>query len=408
MSPSFNTLSSLKKPGFIFYLGMFLSQMTSHNMRTVAQSLLIYRLTGSVTLLGILSLTNAVPGILLPLAGGVIADRLPKKHIINIGQFGALFPTLIVGVSLSMGWLSAERSGSWWILIVAAFLHTIIFSITSPARQAIISELVGKDHILNAVSLRSTGYNVIHLVAPAFAGVIIDKFGFSIVYYIMSGFSLIGLIFALFLPHISVQLVKVRGAFSQIKDGIRYLRGQSHILFIIVFYLVTSMLFVSYSRLLPIYVDDILKVGATGYGLLLSFMGIGGIVGSLIMASLPSKKRGLMFLIDIALLGLGLMIFAFSRNWYLSLAILVFVGLAQPARNALSNSLVQSYTDSAYQGRVMSIYLLQDGVYNLGGFLAAMVAGVIGTPWTVGIFAFAMVILSSLTMVFFPRIRKLD
>lgn len=387
---------------------MFLSQSAAGDMRTVAQSLLIYRLTGSVALLGVLSLAYAVPGILLPLVGGVIADRFPKKLVINLGQAGALLPSLIVAVSLSLGFLSAERAGSWWILMAATFLNSCTFGLTTPARMAVISELVSTDHVMNAVSLRSTAYNILHLGAPALAGVIIDRFGFAFAYYVMAFLSFIGLIFTLCLPPIGILRVKSQGAFSQLKDGFKYIRGETHILFILVFTIVTAILMTPYSRLMPVYVDDILKVGATGMGVLLSVSAIGGIVGSLIMASLPSKRRGVILLIDVTVLGLALVGFAFSRNWHFSLAVIVLVGLAQPARTALCNSMIQSYTDHSYQGRVMSLYSLQDGISSLGGFIAAMVAVLIGTPWTVGSFAVAMVLLSILTMVFLPRIRKLD
>jgi MFS family permease len=408
MAPSFETLNSLKSPGFRFYLGSYLSNMATHDMRTVAQSLLIYRLTGSVAILGILSLVNAIPGTLLPLAGGVVADRLPKKLVINIGQAGTLLPSLVVAGCLSLGFLSAEHAGSWWILMVTSFFNTSITSLTTPARQAIISELVGKEHIMNAISLRSTGYNILHLGAPALAGVIIDKFDFASVYYIMGALSFIGLVFTLFLPNFKVQIRKSQSALSQLKDGFKYARRETHILFILIFTMVVAILMTPYSRLLPVYVDDILKVGATGYGLLLSASAIGGIIGALVMASLPSKKRGIMLLIDVTVLGLGLMLFAFSRNWPFSLAVIVLIGLAQPARLSISNSLVQSYTDHDYQGRMMSLYSLQDGILSLGGFIAAMVAGLIGTPWTVFSFALAMVLLSLLSFIFLPRIRKLD
>ena len=408
MSPSFETLSSLKQYGFRIYLGNYLSEMANHDIRWVVQSLLIYRLTGSVAMLGILSLVNAVPGILLPLAGGVIADRLPKKLVLNLGQIGALVPSLIVAVSLSFGWLSAERAGSWWILMVASFINTSTMSLTVPARQSIISELVGKEHIMNAISLRSTAYNILHLGVPALAGVIVDKFGFASVYYIMVVLSLIGLIFTLFLPKFTVQIKKGQSALSQLKDGFLYARRETHILFIMIFTMLVAVLMTPYTKLLPVYVDDILKVGATGYGLMLSASAVGGIVGALIIASIPSKKRGFILLIDVAALGLALMIFAFSRNWYFSLAVVVLIGLAQPARYTVSNSLVQSYTEHSYQGRMMSIYSLQDGIFNLGGFVAAMVAGLITTPWTVFSFALVMVLLSLFSMAFFPKIRNLD
>jgi len=411
MSPSFETLRSLKQPGFRYYLGMYLSQMAAGDMRTVAQSLLIYRLTGSVALLGVLSLVNAIPGIILPIAGGVIADRFPKKLVVNLGQAGGVLPPLIIALTLNLGYLSAARAGSWWILMAVAFLNTCAFSLSMPARQAIISELVGTEHIMNALSLRSVGYNIIHMVAPAVAGVLIDRFDFAVVYYIMAFFSFIGLVFTLFLPKLSslpAKEGKRPNPLEQLKDGFKYVRGETHILFILVFTMTTAILIMPYSRLMPVYVDDILKVGATGMGTLLSVSAVGAIVGSLIMASIPSKRRGLILLIDVTVMGVALILFGFSRNWFFSLAVIALVGLAQPARNALCNSMVQSYTDRRYQGRVMALYSAQDGISAMGGFIAAMVAGFLGTPWTVGSFAIAMLLLVMGTAIFMPRIRKLD
>jgi len=320
----------------------------------------------------------------------------------------AVLPSIVVAVSLSLGLLSIEHSGSWWILIAAALISTIASSLTTPASLAIISEVVGKEHVMNAVSLRSTGYNIFHLGVPALAGVVIDAFGFATVFYIMGALSFIGLIFTLFLPKTAIKAGEKRSAILQLKDGFTYARKQTHILFILIFTMVTAILIMPYSRLLPVYVDDILNVGATGYGLLLSASAVGAIVGSLVMASLPNKKRGVMLLVDVALLGLALMFFAFSRNWLFSLVIIAVVGLLQPARYSLSNSLVQSNTDQEYRGRMMSLYSLQDGILSLGGFTAAMIAGLIGTPWTVFSFAFVMALLALLSLVFLPQIRKLD
>jgi hypothetical protein len=107
--PSLRTFSSLRLPSFRYYLGMYWCGMAVQDMRTVAQSLLIYRLTGSVALLGVMALVNTLPSIVLPLAGGVIADRLPKKNTIILGQMGTLFTLMIIAVSLGFGFMSAER-----------------------------------------------------------------------------------------------------------------------------------------------------------------------------------------------------------------------------------------------------------------------------------------------------------
>ena len=408
MPPTFKTFSSLRHPSFRLYLSAYLCQMVVMDMRIMAQYLLIYRLTGSVTILGVMALVNALPGILMPLVGGVIADRIPKKYVLILTQAGTLVPSLVVALSLTLGFLSAERDGSWLILLAASFINYSIAGLAMPSRQAIIAELVGEDHIMNAISLRSMGYNIMHMGAPALAGVLIDALGFEYIYYIMGSLSLISLILTLFLPLTGTMAAKSGGVFSQMKDGLKYVRGETKILFILGFTMLVAMLAVPYIRLMPIFVDDILKVGATGMGILLSASAVGALAASLVMASLPSKRRGIMLLTGVTVLGVALVGFAISRNWYVSLAVIVFIGMGQTVRMTLSNTLLQSYTVPDYRGRVMSLYAMQEGITSLGAFIAAMLAGVIGVSWVVGSFASAIVILSLFALVFLPQIRKLD
>jgi MFS family permease len=387
---------------------MYLSQTVTGDMRTIAQYLLIYRLTDSVAILGVMALVSALPGILMPLVGGVIADRLPKKYIIVLGQASAMIPSLLVAVSLTTGFLSAEHAGSWWIIIVASFLNYVVFGLSMPSRQAVVADLVGADHIMNAISLRSMGYNILHMGVPAIAGVLIDVVGFEVVYYIMGGFSFIGFVLALFLPISGTLEVRSGNVLSQLKDGFKYIRGEFNLLFILGLSMMASLLATPYIRLMPVFVDDILKVGASGMGILLSASAVGSLASSIIMASLPNKRRGAMLLAATSILGIALTFFALSRNWYLSLAFIVIVGLTQPARATLTNTLLQSFTAPNYRGRVLSLYAMQDGITSLGAFVAAMVAEVVGVPFTVGGFALTIVLLSVLAMIFIPRIRKLE
>lgn len=403
-----STLSSLRHPAFRLYFGTQMCQMTAYTMRMMVRSLLIYRLTGSVALLGVMTLVHALPGIILPLLGGVIADRLPKKYVLLLGQAGSLVTSLVIALSLTLGFLSAERAGSWWILMVMSFLTSCILNLTMPSRHAIVAELVGKDQVMNAISLSNLGRNIIRLGVPALAGLLIDVIGFASVYYITSGISLISLVLTLLLPLTGTWEEKGGSVISQLKDGLKYVRGEVNLLFILAFTLVMSLLSWPYMRLMPIFADDILKVGATGMGILLSVSAIGAVAGSLVMASLPSKKRGTMLLINATVLGLALTGFAFSHNWYLSLAFIVFVGLGHSVRMTLSNTLVQSYSDPRYRGRVMSLYTMEEGLTGLGIFGAAMLAEVTGVPGTVGGFALVLVFLSLLALVIFPRLRKLD
>ncbi|RJQ40382.1 MAG: MFS transporter [Dehalococcoidia bacterium] len=399
--PSLRTFSSLRLPSFRYYLGMYWCGMAVQDMRTVAQSLLIYRLTGSVALLGVMALVNTLPSIVLPLAGGVIADRLPKKNTIILGQMGTLFTLMIIAVSLGFGFMSAERAGSWWILMVASFISHAFAGLVGASRQAIVTDLVGTDQIMNAISLRTLGYNVLHMGAPALAGVLIDALDFAWVYYLMSAITVIAIIFTLFMPFSG-------SAAAQLVDGLKYVRSERNILFLLLFTLISITLTRPYIRLMPVFVDDILEVGATGMGVLLSVSAIGALVSSLVMASLPSKRRGAMLLIASIVLGLALVVFAFSRSWYLSLVVIIFVGMGQSARATLGNTLLQAYTAPNYRGRVMSLYGMEEGTASLGVFVAAMLAEVYGVPWTVGGFAIVVILLALLALAFLPRMRKLD
>lgn len=408
MSPSFKTFRSLKVPAFRLYLGMYLCQMIVMDMRSLSQALLIYRLTGSVALLGVLSLVNAVPGIILPLFGGVIADRFPKKNIIHLGQACAVLSALIIALSLTFGFMSAERPGSWWILMAATFINFAGSSLAMPSRQTIIAELVGDDHIMNAISLRSTAYNIFHLGAPALAGLLIDKIGFEYVYYLNTCLSIAAMVFTHYLPFGGKWERKNGNVFSQMKEGLKYVRTETSILLILVFTLLTTLLGTSYFKLLPVFVDDILKVGATGMGVLVSASAVGALLSSLTMASLPSKKRGAMFLASAVLLSISLIGFAISRNWFLSLGLILLVGMGRSARTTLSNTMLQSYSAPNLRGRVMSLYSLDEGVLSLGSFFAALIAAATGVSWVVGGFAAILLVLTLLAAVCLPKIRKME
>ena len=402
------TFSSLRYPAFRFYFGTIVFQMAALNMGMMVRALLLYRLTGSVALLGMLALAQAVPNILLSLFGGVLADRIPKKYIIILGQTGTVVTYLVIALSLTLGFLSAERAGSWWILIATSAISSIFASLVLPSRQAIIVEMVGADQVMNAISLRNLGRTTVRLGAPALAGVLIDVFDFELVYYLITGIGFISLILTMYLPMTGKWEEKSSNVISELKDGLKYIRGETNILFLLVFTTMMGLLSMSYLRFMPVFIDDILKVGATGMGILLSASAIGSSAGSLVLASIPSRRRGAILMTSVVILGIALAGFAFSHNWYFSLAFIILVGIGHAVRTTLSNTLIQSYAAPAYLGRVMSFYTMEIGFTSLGIFGAAMLAEVIGVPWTVAGFALALVPLSLLSLVFFPRVWKLD
>ncbi|MDO8687752.1 MAG: MFS transporter [Dehalococcoidales bacterium] len=402
------TFESLKSSAYRFYFLGMTGWWASMNMEMVTRSLLVYRLTGSAAILGLMSLANGLPMLFFSLFGGVIADRMQKKYVLLVGQAGSALVSLSIALTLTLGYLSPERAGSWWILIVASVLKATIQGLMLPARQAIIPELVSKEQVMNAVALNSLGMNSLRFLAPAAAGFLIDAFDFAAIYYTTTGLYLLSMVFIVFVPLSSRIALSNRGTLAGIKEGLEYIRHETSILLILAFTLVAIILSMPYQMMLPIFTDDILKVGATGLGVLMSVSGVGAMVGSLILASIPNKRRGAILLASSLVLGLALAAFAFSSTWYLSLGLMFFVGLGQAGRQTLGSTLLQSYSEAEYLGRVMSINMMDMGLSSLGTFFAGLLAGGIGAQWAIGGFAMVLVLLVMLTLVFVPRLRRLD
>ncbi len=402
------TFNSFRSAAFRLYFAGSAGQWSAMNMDMVARSLLIYRLTGSATILGVMALVNAIPWLFISPLGGVLADRVQKKYIMFASQTASAIISLALALMLTTGYVSPERAGSWWVLVVASLLQGGVMGLMLPSRQAVVAEIVSEGHIMNAVALNNLGMNTLRFIAPALTGFIIDHFGFAAVFYTMTGLSLTGAIFIAFLPLTSRISVRTSGTLGSIKEGFRYIVHKPTIMVTLVFSLLAIVLSMPYMTLAPIFTEDILKVGATGLGILMSVSGIGAMLVSLVLASLPNRKRGVMLIASGLVSGLALVVFSFSHSWSLSLVSIVFVGLGQAAWLTLGNTLLQSYTEPAYLGRVMSIYMMQFGLQNLATFMAALLAEAAGAPAALGSLAIALVLLSVLTVVFIPRLRRLE
>jgi predicted MFS family arabinose efflux permease len=250
--------------------------------------------------------------------------------------------------------------------------------------------------------------NIFRILAPAVAGFLIDAFDFAAVYYTLTGIYFLAIVCILFLPRTSGIIVRGRNALTDIKEGIQYVRHQTSLLLVILFTLVGVLLSMPYILLLPIFTEDILKVGASGLGALMSVSGVGAIVGSLALASLPNKKRGLMLLVSSLLLSVALSFFAFSSSWSISLILIAFVGLGNAGQMTLSSTLLQYYSKDEFRGRVMSILMMQFGLMAFGAFGAGVLAEAVGVQWAIGGFAIVLVLMTMLALAFIPRLRRLD
>ena len=382
--------------------------MAAMNMQQLTRSLLLYRITGSAAIMGAMMLVNAIPMLLLSLFGGIIADRVQKKYVLLIGQAALSAVSLGIALSLSSGYLSAENASSWWILIVASLIEGSVMALVMPSRQSMLAEIVKGEDLMNAISLNTMGMNAFRLFGPAIAGFLIDVIGFEAVYFVTSGMYLISVVFVALLPRTSSVRISGESVWTSMKGGIGYIRKETTILLVIIFTLTAAMLAMPYQMLMPVFTETVLNVGARQLGILMSVSGAGAMVGSLILASLPNKRRGLMLLGSGILLGLSLASFSLSNSWYASLAMVSIVGLAQSGQMAVGTTLIQYYVDPKYMGRVMSIMLMQWGLVSFGAFIAGILTESLGVQMALGGFAVLLVLMSIATLIFVPRIRRLE
>jgi len=402
------TFTSLKNPVYRIYLASMVSQMAAMNMQMIARSLLVYRLTGSAAILGGIALANAVPMVFLALFGGVIADRVQKKYVVIFGHVASALASLGVAIALTTDYLSIGHEGSWWVLMAAAAFQGAIMGIIMPSRESLVREIVSAEDLLNAISLNTMGMNSLRLFAPALTGFLIDAFDFEAVYFTMAGMYLFAALFLAYLPRTSTIVKSESSVLANIVEGFRYIRSETTIWFVLLFLLLGIVLSQPYVLLMPIFCDDILEVGATGMGILLSVSGAGAIIGSLVLASLPNRKRGLIMVISSVVLGISLTVFSFSESWSVSIGLMIFVGLGQTGQMTVAGTLIQYYVNPLYLGRVMSILMMQFGLISFGTFAAGLLAEAVGVQWSVGGFAMALAVISILTLMFVTRLRTVE
>ena len=369
--------------------------------------MLMYRLTGSTALLGTMALVSALPVILISLFGGAIADRIPKKRIIMAGFFGSAVVAFGVAMLLYTGIVSPEKTGSWWIIIGAALCSGSLMGFMMPSVQALVAEIVSREQLMNAVALNTLGMNILNLIAPSIAGFMIDIFDFEAVYFIMAGLYICGACFIFFVPGTS-PTASGGSIVGEIQQGFQYIKRNPMILNVLVFSLIVTVLSMPYQQLLPVFVDDILGVGATGMSILMSVSGAGALIGSIALTTLANKKRGLMLLGSGLLSGTALVAFSFSSIWGLSLGIMVFIGIGHTFRMTIGSTLLQAYADPEYRGRVMSIFSMQWGLMSICTFFAGLLAESVPVQWVLGSLAMLLIVLCVLALSFVPSLRKLD
>jgi len=364
----------------LFFTGQSISLIGTW-MTRIATSWLVYRLTGSAFLLGIVGFAGQIPSFLLAPFAGVLVDRWNRHRLLVITQVLALLQ------SLAMALLTLTGLITTWQIIVLSVFQGLINAFDMPARQAFVVEMVERrEDLANAIALNSSMVNAARLIGPSLGGVVIAAIGEGWCFMI-DAFSYIAVIVSLLAMTLTsrmIQPLKETNLFEQLREGWNYIARFAPIRNILLLIGLVSLVGMPYTVLMPVIADNVLHGGPNTLGLLMAASGVGALIGAMLLAARKSVLGlGKYIPLTAGAFGAGLIAFSFSRVIWLSLLLMVLTGLGFMVQMAVSNTILQTIVDEDKRGRVMSFYTMAFmGTAPFGSLLAGSVAERIGAPHT--------------------------
>ena len=354
-------------------------------MDQVTRGWLIYELTDSALQLGLVRGVQAIPFLLLSPVAGSVADRYSRKMQVVLTQIanGLLFAA--TALLIFTGQIRP------WHVYVTAVLMAIVQVFLQPARAALISDAVPANNLTNAIGLNAVVFNVARSTGPALAGVLIAKFSTGGAYFVQAVFFFLATIWTTQLRSAEDSAGGSHGhpahkeSFGQsILDGWKFSWRSEIVRSALLIVMLVSLLIVPFTTLLPVFARDILQVGATGQGLLLTAMGVGAVVSAVLIASAGDRlPRGMLMLVSVTLYGFIIVMFAASHWFWLSMVLMVIVGLCHVHCHALVQTIIQSYSPSEFRGRTMAIFHMSQVVMTAGAMLYGALSSMVGAQWAV-------------------------
>lgn len=347
-------------------------------MQNVAQSWLVWHLSKSPVAIGVVAFFDTLPRLLVGAVGGAIADRFDRRRVLMITQTLAMIQAIAY-------WLAVEFEViELWHIAALAFFLGVVNTINQTARQSLVNSLVPRDELLNAIGLQSSVFNFSKIVGPAASGVIIAAFGIASC-FLLNAVSFVFLLFNLYLMELPPweKRKDQKSLWADIREGFQYLRGNRRIFHIVGLSYVMALFGAPYNRFVPIFATNVLHVGPSGFGLLMSAPGIGATIAALTLASVSKLRVGTRSICYCVMgFALSLTLFAFSESYVLSLIFLALVGFSQIGERAMTNTVIQMVTPQNLLGRVLSLFFMDRGLWSLGGVMMGSLASAIGIDWT--------------------------
>jgi predicted MFS family arabinose efflux permease len=371
------TFQALTYPEFqVLWCGAFVSTVGTW-MQKVAQSWLVFTLTGSAFLLGFDSFLGEVPILLFSLIGGVVADRMDRRRLLLTSQY------LQMTFALTLAALIYFDRVSVWQILLLSFLTGTAQSFGGPAYQSLIPTLVAKKDISNAIALNSIQFNLARIVGPVLAGLAFTALG-AAACFLLNGVSFLAVIFSLSSFTSRMVLPESRGKlFDELRSGLLFVRQQPVLLTLSFLAFCSTFFGVPLITMLPVFARDVFHLGPRGYSGLLACTGVGAVIGALVVAALGNfPNKGKIALVLQVVFGAMAILFSFSPVLWLSLAALLLAGIALVAVFALMTSLVQLRVPESMRGRVVSIYMVAfRGGTPLGSLATGFLASHLSPAW---------------------------
>lgn len=374
------TLRALRHRNFqLFFAGQLISLIGTW-MQSVAQSWLVYRITGSSALLGLVAFAGQIPIFLMSPVAGHAADRMNRHRMVIATQTASML------LALALAALTLTGRVQIWQIFVLSTLLGVVNAFDIPARQSFLVEMVGREDLMNAIALNSSMFNGARIIGPAIAGILVAKIGEGWCFF-ANGISYIAVIVGLLLMQVQPfrRAPATVSAWQNIREGFLYVGRTAPMRAIIQLLAIISFAGMPYSVLMPIFADRVLHGDAQTLGLLMGATGVGALGGALWIASRTALRGFTIFIpCAAAVFAVALGGFCFSSNLWLSLAALFLAGFAVMIQVAASNTLIQSMVPDHLRGRAMSVYsMMYIGVGPFGAMVAGFAAQSFGARWTI-------------------------
>ncbi|MCC6897194.1 MAG: MFS transporter [Anaerolineae bacterium] len=399
-----HNFSAFQFPNFrLYFIGQTIS-ISGSWMQIVAQGWLVFELTKNELWLGLVACAAGLPSLILSPLAGVLVERIHTRKLLLITQTMQMF------LALALALLTFSNTVQVWHIMVLAFLLGITNAIDAPSRQAIVADLVDREHLPSGIAMNSIIFNLSRVIGPVIGGILLTKVGPAWC-FLINGLSFIAVLFTLYKMQVAIRprTLMAFAPIKQLKEGLQFARKHHTIAPLLLLAVAAALFTNNISTLLPAFADTVLHSPKEAYADITTAIGVGAVIAGLIM-NLMGKWLGRGRVVGLMVIFVTISAFAFSTTATETPAI-IFAGLygfGIILQFVTVNTLIQSEVPDAFRGRVLSLYTLSwFGIAPFGALLMGGVASVIGTPTTIGLTAVLGGMMSIFVLLRWPAARQL-